>query len=93
MHLTKIINPLIAFSVQISAALQQYFKPDKSYTLDAQIAFKFTFQIYVLVFSKLPKLALLAFLCNFKWKSIGNSCQLNEFEYKISFGKVLLKYN
>ena len=39
------------------------------------------------IFSKLPKLALLAFLYNFKWKQIKNSCQPSEFEYKFKFVK------
>ena len=36
-------------------------------------------------FFKVPKLTLLAYFCNFKWKKIGNSCQPNEFGYKFRF--------
>ena len=46
--------------------------------------------LLIYFFLKLPKLALLAFLCNFKWKLIGNSCQPNDFEYKYRFVKGLL---
>ena len=41
-------------------------------------------------FSKLPKLALLPLLCNFKWKLNGNNCQPKELEYKFRFVKGLL---